>query len=289
MLHRQRIVLETLRECGGECDRLRLVKLIFLLSRDRDESSFYDFVPYRHGPFSFGLYHELQKLADLGFISGADKKISLTDLDDRPVTRRSDAAQVRALVSSLVSVETGDLLDQVYEDHPWYTALAKNHRARGSEVPSAELAVYTAGYEGRQIDGFLDLLLRSGIRHVIDTRANPVSRRYGFHGSTLRRLCGRLDMTYEHRPGLGIASSARREEVSRSQLLDDYEAGTLHDHADEVDGLAATVRRQPSVLVCSEADPCVCHRSRLAHAVAERADLPVVHLGTEPAQVGSLL
>lgn len=278
-----------LRESGGRCDRLRLVKLVFLLSRERDEASFYEFVPYRHGPFSFGLYHELEKLGALGFVSATDLAVELTGHTERPAARRSDAMQVKALVAAFTDVATTELLDRVYRDHPWYTARAENHRQRGVELPTAELAVYTAGYEGRQIDGFLDLLLRAGVRHLIDTRANPISRRYGFHGSTLRRLCGHLDISYEHRPGLGIDSGARRAQTTRRQLLNEYEGATLVEHADEVDEVARTVSRLPSVLVCSEADPCICHRSRLAKAVAGRTRLPVAHLGAESGWTGSLL
>ena len=43
----------------GEMSKLRLVKLMFLISK---RIPLYYFVPYKYGPFSFQLYHDLSRL-----------------------------------------------------------------------------------------------------------------------------------------------------------------------------------------------------------------------------------
>ena len=40
------------------------------------------------------------------------------------------------------------------------------------------------------VNALLDLLLRKGIRRLVDVRCNPVARRYGYHKATLCRLGG---------------------------------------------------------------------------------------------------
>lgn len=79
------------------------------------------------------------------------------------------------------------MVANVYREFPWYTLNSKNAARRAASAPVASPAVYTVGYEGLMLDGLLDLLLRVGIKRLIDVRCNPVARRFGFHKSTLDR------------------------------------------------------------------------------------------------------
>jgi uncharacterized protein (DUF488 family) len=147
--------------------------------------------------------------------------------------------------------------------------------------PEAPIAVYTAGYEGASIDSFLDGLLRAGIHAIGDVRANPVSRKYGFAGSSMRRIAGKLGLTYEHFPMLGIPSASRKglgDTVSHEDLFDAYERDILSREPAEIERLARCMAQRPMVLVCMEKAPEMCHRSRLAKHVARAAGLPVQHL-----------
>jgi uncharacterized protein (DUF488 family) len=174
-----------------------------------------------------------------------------------------------------------EMVAYVYATYPWYTL--KSEAGARVALPSARKAVYTAGYEGRSVDAFLDGLLRAGVRRVVDVRANPVARRYGFHGKTLARLCGKLDIDYRHVPKLGVPSAERRELSTKADydaLLSRYERTTLRRQPGAVREVAQLAADMASALVCSEADPSRCHRSRLAKAVSHETGLPVLHLGT---------
>ncbi|MCH7687992.1 MAG: DUF488 domain-containing protein [Planctomycetes bacterium] len=147
------------------------------------------------------------------------------------------------------------------------------------------MAVYTAGYEGTLVDGFLDGLIRNGIRRVIDVRNNPVSRRYGFHKSTLSRLCGNVGIEYSHFPELGIVSQNRQnldQPGARESLFDDYARTTLAQETSAIDAVAKLMKSSPSVLVCMEACHSECHRSRLAKAVANVTGLSIRNLEFRP-------
>ena len=153
--------------------------------------------------------------------------------------------------------------------------------ASAGNSPS-EPSVYTAGYEQMSVDAFLNRLIDNGIQRIIDVRNNPIARRYGFHKSTLSRLAGYLDIDYVHIPELGIASSRRRSLTTHAdyqELFDEYEQDTVRVQTEAVDRAAALVKEKASVLVCMEADPVCCHRSRLANAVAELTGLEIHDLG----------
>ena len=66
MFSRQRVILRLLQNEDGSTSRLRLVKLAFMVSRERDvpRTGIYEFVPYSRGPLSFTLYHDLRGLAN---------------------------------------------------------------------------------------------------------------------------------------------------------------------------------------------------------------------------------
>ena len=56
------------------------VKLMFLIGQEpalQSDQAFYDFVPYKFGPFSFVLYHELDDLRRCGYVDPKSEQIGL--------------------------------------------------------------------------------------------------------------------------------------------------------------------------------------------------------------------
>jgi uncharacterized protein (DUF488 family) len=147
--------------------------------------------------------------------------------------------------------------------------------------PVAETSIYTAGYEGKTVDEFLNLLMESGISRLIDVRYNPISRRYGFHKSTLLRLCSSLKIDYQHLPGLGIPSSEREHLDSHHKytaLFENYRCN-LPSREKDLTNVSRLLQSDPSVLVCMEANPKFCHRNVLAQHLTTLIDMPIKHLG----------
>ena len=62
----------------SKMSKLRLVKLMFLISK---RIPLYYFVPYKYGPFSFQLYHDLLSLEKDGFVSIDDDSVLLLKTD----------------------------------------------------------------------------------------------------------------------------------------------------------------------------------------------------------------
>jgi uncharacterized protein (DUF488 family) len=283
MLNRQKTLLFLLQAAGRPVQRMELTKWCFLLRHEFGSaggSAFYDFVPYRFGPFSFGLYQEAGKLEQNGYLVAPDgDSWTATDIAAHMAPPSDVLDDVVRLLSRWKRRSLESLVDYVYERYPAFTV--NSERRKLAERPKTSPAVFTAGYESLSVDAFLNLLVESGIERLIDVRQNPVARRYGFHRSTLSILLGRLGIDYVHVPELGIPSSFRQQLATYAdyeRLFKKYEAKTLSTEESAIGNVARLVAERPSVLVCMEADPEYCHRSRLASRVAAETSLPVTHL-----------
>jgi len=293
LLTRQKVVMALIDQLGGTVGRTVLVKLAFLLRHEtglRDIPTFYDFVPYRFGPFSFALYRELQALERDGYVTSSDEVFSLRDATRHMGREKVDELSwmeqcaVKTIVSTYGRMGKNPLVKDVYDRYPWFATRSELTDLIPAHLPPAarvDVAVYTVGYEGRSVDGFFDHLLRSGMHAILDVRANPISRKYGFAKRSLSEIAEKLGLAYEHLPELGIPS-AQREDLcdveSYKRLLERYEHKMLPRQTAGIDRLIRLLRQRPSVLVCVERDVRQCHRGRLAQAAAARSGLPIKHL-----------
>jgi uncharacterized protein (DUF488 family) len=272
-------------KAGRPVTHLEITKWAFLLAHETPSqggNAFYQFLPYQWGPFSFCLYREIDALVHDGYLTDEDKAWRIIeDIDlptgDLPRLVQENAARV---VERFQNKTSKVLSDYVYQQFPRFTVNSNMKKLKAR--PVASIAAFTIGYEGLLVDGFLDLLIRVGIQRVFDVRKNPIARRYGFHKRTLERLCGKVQIEYVHFPQLGIPSHLRHDLKSESdyeRLFARYEREILPAETETVSQVAALMNEKPTALMCMEADPVKCHRSRLANMIARETDLSVHHLG----------
>jgi uncharacterized protein (DUF488 family) len=293
LLTREKAVLATLQETKQHLSSLVLTKLLFLLRQEtgvaKRVAGFYDFVPYRFGPYSFALHNDLAALKRNGYVEPSGDNWRLGRFVDRDRNWMSEldddvASAIRYVISQRGALKSDDLLRHVYQTYPWFASKSELTDLVPKNVPksaSAEVAVYTAGYQQKTIDAFLAGLLRQGISAIIDVRSNPVSRNYGFAGRTLSTLAEKVGIGYHHFPHLGIPSDERKDLNSAKQyedLFEGYRKKVLPREPDAIAEVAVLMTKMPSTLLCYEADAGLCHRSHLAHAVSEANRLPIVHL-----------
>lgn len=292
LLTRQKTVLSLLLQANRPLLPKVFVTLVFLLAQETELGkgrSFYDFLPYNFGPFSFTLYWDLKRFRQHGYVLPQDERIALCGrarnvavkaTQDLPMSTQTAVADVLGRYGTM---NPHTLVRDVYTRYPWYATKSELglQPIPGLKVGEAAPAVYTAGYQGRSVDAFFNDLLQRGIRVVLDVRANPVSRKYGFSGLRLGELCKKLGLEYRHLPNLGIPSTERAsldDFASYQRLLNRYERVLLPGRLPEVKEMGRLMCREPAVLMCVEKDVRCCHRSRLADAVATAASLEVVHL-----------
>lgn len=294
MLIRQKAMLRLLASGGGNYNRLELMKLCFLLQKEgRSDNlkTFYEFVPYLYGPHSFTLSHELQNLEKEGLIQLNDPEIvSLTAKG----IKRAGEPLATSLVIDLVNLkkkygklDQNSLISEVYKNHPWFTLNSKFPQKRKAKFQAAQPANYTIGYQSFQVDGLFNHLLEKGVRRIFDTRSNPISRRFGFHKSTLGRISEKLGIEYEHVPELGVPSDWRQDLVTDSEyreLFEKYETVILAREKKLLKLLAEKMTSLPSVLLCREASERNCHRSILSSKLKWLNGLEVIDISSETSQ-----
>lgn len=293
MLKRQKTVLALLSRANRPLSPTVFVKLAFLLRQETDlknEPTFYDFVPYRYGPFSFALYRELTNLRRDGYVTSDEEHVALCektiDLTEEKIYELPTAFHeaVDNVVKRCGSKSRMELVEDVYTRYPWYATKSEltDLRPKSSvQVQKACPAVYTAGYEGKSVDAFFNNLLKKGIQLVIDVRANPVSRRYGFSKRQFSEIAGRLGLDYHHIPELGIPSKYRvglSGFDSYQRLMEKYEEEIIPKIGDKIDEVCILMEETPAILMCVEKDIRCCHRSRLAENIARKTGLKVNHI-----------
>jgi uncharacterized protein (DUF488 family) len=261
------------------------MKWAFLLTREtssRGGAAFYDFLPYKHGPYSFLLGQDIRNLVKTGLIGEPDEKTwSLLSSDDAALKPPRDLQDVARIMLRYGDNTLEDLIHSVYSRYPWFTINCERIRARLHERPVALPAVYTIGYQGLSIDAFLNRLLESGIETLADVRNTPLSRTFGFHRSTLLRLCENLGIEYQGFPELGVPSPERTDlktQKDREALFDRYRDRVSRSQTKSLVSLAGRIVEKPTALLCMESDPTLCHRAQLADLISKRTSLSVIHL-----------
>ena len=141
----------------------------------------------------------------------------------------------------------------------------------------ARTALFTIGYEGRQLDEFLAILASKKIDRLIDVRELPLSRRRGFSKTPLAAALAGAGIDYVGMRDAGNPHHKQKHEISRALLLVKYRAH-LAKTAAVVDRVADEVRGHRAVLMCYEADVAECHRSVLAPKVAAKLRCKTVDL-----------
>ena len=289
MFTRQKVLLAFLQAANRPVGRMELTKWSFLLRNETTSaggSAFFDFVPYHYGPFSFSLYQEAGKLDDIGLLRSDGDQWAIGSTSSPNLAGAALNRDIATIVRKFSSWKIDSLIDYVYERYPAFTVHSK--RKRLTEKTVAKPGIYTCGYEGQSVDAFLNELVASGIQRLIDVRMNPVARRYGFHKSTLGKLCEKLEIEYVHVPELGIASELRQglsNQAAYDTLFEKYRDRTLKQEHEAIGHVCELVQSKPSVLVCMEHEACRCHRSHLADAVSLKTGLAVNHLRQEDAAV----
>lgn len=293
MLTREKIVLKLLSCFPGPLDKISLVQFVFLLRHRtmlNTMSSFYDFVPYKFGPFSFTLYRDLERLRDKNLVVLKDNAVALSELGKSLLPQNTESlssaasAAIVDVVSEFKGYDTNKLMKHVYRSHPWFTVNSENIASRlmsRSNPDQSNRLICIVGYEGKSIDAFMNDLLKEDIRVLIDVRANALSRKHGFSKGQLSSICQKLEIEYLHTRSLGISSKERRHLGSRQSyrmLFERYGKRINTDDHDTVRLVSEVMERTPSAMMCFEKDNQSCHRTSLANAVSSLNGLDIIHL-----------
>jgi len=144
----------------------------------------------------------------------------------------------------------------------------------------AAMALFTFGYEGHAIDGFIARLKQAGVTVVVDVRELPLSRKRGFSKTAFAAALKRAGIAYNHAPVLGCPKPIRnRYKLDGNWKRYEKAFNTyIVTQPTAVAELAKFSKTSKACLVCFEADFNFCHRSLVARAAAAVGGAPVIHL-----------
>ncbi len=148
----------------------------------------------------------------------------------------------------------------------------------------SDMILFTIGYEGKDIAEYVQVLEENMVKVVVDVRRNPVSRKYGFSKTRMRELLALEGIDYIHLPALGIESARRRSLKTRADynaLFIWYENEVLDKEKISLGEIIDRISSDKRVaLTCFEADPTLCHRSKVLERISEitTASLKLIHL-----------
>lgn len=153
------------------------------------------------------------------------------------------------------------------------------------------MALFTAGYEGIDIDIFIERLSDAGVDKVIDVRQYPISRKPGFSKTAFASRLRAAGIGYEHIRELGCPKPIR-EQYKKDGDWSRYTRGFrtyIATQAEAVQWVVEDASRLDACLVCFEADATFCHRRLVAEAGRELdANLGVKHLAVRRATAAVL-
>lgn len=137
------------------------------------------------------------------------------------------------------------------------------------------MTFYTVGYEGLDIDDFVNFLAQNKIRCLVDLRKNPVSRKKGFSKNRLAENLSRRQIGYRHLGALGVPSAWRKQAkekiITRAKMFRDYVRQILPAEKEALKELEELLKKEKRVaLLCYEANADDCHRSFVAEEILRR-------------------
>ena len=281
MFYRRKLLLSLLEIFGNELEKIRLQKLLFLLTKKQVKQD-YEFVPYKFGCYSFSANADLTAMVKKGLITETDSSFRKNDnISYFELLRPLDKKLINDTKEFYGSMNSNSLMRHTYINHPFWaikSLVAKDiltpdlyKRVEDAKPKIEETILYTIGYEGISLENYFLKLLSNDVKVLIDVRRNPLSMKFGFSKTLLQRYCKALEIEYIHFPEVGIHSNERQELNSQNdydELFQNYISESLPKTIDTQNLIIDILERKHRIaLTCFEANICQYHRKHLAEAI----------------------
>ena len=266
---------------GGNLDKINLYKLLLIVTGQQQKAE-YDFVPYKFGCYSFSLHADLVTMYKKGLLKDEDKSLSKIDSKNYWATLKdADKKIILAVHQQFAESNTDDLMRYTYINYP-YTAI-RSQTAEKLLTPqelvtvnkfqpySDKTILFTIGYEGISLEEYLNRLIKSDVKVLVDVRNNALSMKFGFSKNQLIEYCNKVGIEYMHIPQVGITSALRQQLQNQSdydKLFAQYRKENLPNTIGYQEQILLLLKQNNRIaLTCFESDICQCHRKHLAEAI----------------------
>jgi uncharacterized protein (DUF488 family) len=281
VFYRRKIILALLQLFDGQLDKIRLQKLLFLFANKQGKAE-YDFIPYKFGCYSYSANADMTAMVTRGFLTEDEKTFAKKDPTDYlKQLKPADLKLLHEVKTNYGKMSANALMKHTYINFPFYaikSEVAENilskeelEKVTKAKPKSSKTILFTIGYEGISLEEYLVRLLKNDVKVLVDVRNNPLSMKYGFSKSQLKKYCGSLGIEYVHIPEVGIQGDQRQELNTQSdydKLFAVYRKNNLtHTITQQQQILNLLKQHKRIALTCFEANICQCHRKHLAEAI----------------------
>lgn len=139
--------------------------------------------------------------------------------------------------------------------------------------------LFTIGYERRDGEELVGLLLEAGVDILADVREKPLSRKPDFRRSALEARCEDAGIEYHGWPELGSPEDDRkrlRETGDIDAFRRQFRSYAKRHLTEPLDRLAKVANTRTVALLCYERSHDDCHRSDVADLIADRVNATIV-------------
>lgn len=281
MFYRRKIILALLQLFDGQLEKIRLQKLLFLFTLKQVKSE-YDFVPYKYGCYSYSVNADLTTMIAKGLLEESKNDLAKLDKTDYlKLVKPEDLKHLRHVKGEYGRMSANALMKHTYINYPFYATKSEvaadilnaneMEKVKAAKPNGTSTVLFTIGYEGISLEKYLVRLLKNDVKVLVDVRNNPLSMKYGFSKTLLRRYCEGLGIKYVHIPEVGIQSEQRQELKSQAdydKLFAAYRKQNLTKTTKVQTEILNLLKENKRIaLTCFEANICQCHRKHLAEAI----------------------
>ncbi|MDR3094115.1 MAG: DUF488 domain-containing protein [Bacteroidales bacterium] len=277
----------------NELEKIRLQKLLFLFTQ-RQVKREYDFIPYKFGCYSYSANADLTAMVQKGILAETETCFISNDMIDYlKIIKQKDKEYLQEVKALYGNMNSHALMKHTYINFPYWAinstvtnilSPAELGKVTESKPKSNKTILFTIGYEGISLEEYLNRLIRNDVKILVDVRNNPLSMKYGFSKSQLKRYCENLGIQYVHFPEVGIQSEQRQElntQADYDKLFTDYRNNNLTKTQPTQYAILELLKKQQRIaLTCFEANISQCHRKHLAEAIANlpEFDYELIHI-----------
>ncbi len=294
MFYRRKIILALLQLFGGQLDKIRLQKLLFLFTNNQAKAE-YEFIPYKFGCYSYSANADISAMVKREFLKEYENSFEKKDESDYlKQLKPADLKLLNEVKSNYGKLSATALMKHTYVNFPFYAIksesakniLSKEELEKVSQAKphGNKTTLFTIGYQGISLEEYLVRLLKNDVKVLVDVRNNPLSMKYGFSKSHLKKYCESLGIKYLHFPDVGIQSKQRQAlhtQADYDKLFAVYRKNNLSKTIDtQMEILNLLKENKRIALTCFEANFCQCHRKHLAEAIEKLPafDYEITHI-----------
>jgi uncharacterized protein (DUF488 family) len=281
VFYRRKIILALLQLFDGQLEKIRLQKLLFLFAQ-RQAKPEYDFVPYRFGCYSYSANADMTAMVRKGFLNEDEKHFSKKDKTNYlKQLKQDDKKFLEEVKTNYGKMNATALMKHTYINYQFYAIKSEVaekilneeelQKVKKANPQKSDTILFTIGYEGISLEEYLVRLLKNNVKTLVDVRNNPMSMKYGFSKSQLKKYCASLGIEYIHLPEVGIKSEQRQElntQTDYDKLFEVYRKKNLTTTGKTQNEILNLLKQHKRIaLTCFEANICQCHRKHLAEAI----------------------